>query len=41
MKAKVFLPLVVIIYCMATVNAQYPARAARQYKSRFFGNDRK
>ena len=25
MKAKVFLPLVVIIYCMATVNAQYPA----------------
>ena len=24
MKAKVFLPLVVIIYCMATVNAQYP-----------------
>ena len=25
MNAKVFLPLVVIIYCMATVNAQYPA----------------
>ena len=25
MKAKVFLPLVVITYCMATVNAQYPA----------------